>query len=224
MCDTIGTRIGQLREERNMTQIELAKALGVKRETVTQWENGSRDIKTKHTVMLASFFGVSTDYLLCCSNVKKPDTTLQAIGAYTGLSDKAILMLHNRKEYSPAEIDSEYQISFVSFINYLLEDEEIPHDGYAVCLLNVLWQYISSYTPTGYELVYEFESNDGGYGRFGVKRDIEISELFEKAEEERIIKLCRETKEYFKKRLNYEKLNGKIHIHKKGEGLFEWQA
>lgn len=60
----IGVRIGKVREERGMSQGELADRLGVNRVTMTYWENGTRDIKTTDIVRLADALGVSCDYLL----------------------------------------------------------------------------------------------------------------------------------------------------------------
>jgi len=61
---TIGERIQQLRMDKNLTQSELAKELGVKRETVNQWENGTRDLKTGYTIKLANYFNETCDYIL----------------------------------------------------------------------------------------------------------------------------------------------------------------
>ena len=42
----IGERIKALRISKKLTQAELAQALNVKRQTVAQWENQERDLKT----------------------------------------------------------------------------------------------------------------------------------------------------------------------------------
>ena len=60
----IGERIKALREARGLTQSDVANALHVKRETVTHWENGTRDLKTESTIHLAQYFGVSCDEIL----------------------------------------------------------------------------------------------------------------------------------------------------------------
>jgi transcriptional regulator with XRE-family HTH domain len=81
----IGNRVRQLREAKGETQLEMAKKLGVLRETVVHWETGTRDLKTEYTVMLANHFGVTCDYLLrgiAAENV--------SIYEKTGLSQDAI--------------------------------------------------------------------------------------------------------------------------------------
>lgn len=63
MSNGIGERIRKLREEKGLTQQQLAKKMYVKRETVNQWENETRDLKTGYTISLADFFGVTCDYI-----------------------------------------------------------------------------------------------------------------------------------------------------------------
>lgn len=42
----------------------LGKAIAVSDATICRWENGISDIKSDQLVLLAKFFGVSSDYLL----------------------------------------------------------------------------------------------------------------------------------------------------------------
>lgn len=62
--DTFNTRIKQLREDKGLTQEELAKALGIARPTLASWEIGRREPDFETTTKIADFFGVSVDYLL----------------------------------------------------------------------------------------------------------------------------------------------------------------
>ena len=61
---TIGGRIKKLREEKGEIQADVAKKLNVKRETVNQWENNTRDLKTEYTVKLADYYNTTCDYIL----------------------------------------------------------------------------------------------------------------------------------------------------------------
>lgn len=58
------TRLTELREQRNMSQQDLAKALGISRSSLSMYEVGQRE--PDHTILkrIAKFFGVTTDYLL----------------------------------------------------------------------------------------------------------------------------------------------------------------
>lgn len=57
----IGDRIAKLRHQRDMTQIELAEALGVSPSTVADWERGARFPKRK-LGKIEQFFGKPVDY------------------------------------------------------------------------------------------------------------------------------------------------------------------
>lgn len=56
-------RLKELREERSLTQQELAKEIGVHYRTVQNWEKG-KQIKPDKARILANFFSVSIGYLL----------------------------------------------------------------------------------------------------------------------------------------------------------------
>jgi len=53
-----------LRLERGLGQVELAQKLGVSKGIISLWENGLREPNMSSLILLARFFGVSTDYLL----------------------------------------------------------------------------------------------------------------------------------------------------------------
>lgn len=60
----IADRIKALREQRSITQAELAKRLGITRSSVNAWEMGISVPSTQYLVEVANIFKVSTDYLL----------------------------------------------------------------------------------------------------------------------------------------------------------------
>lgn len=61
LCD----KLRGLRISRGMTQAKLAEAVGATQSTVCAWEKGASDPTAPYIVALASYFGVSTDELLC---------------------------------------------------------------------------------------------------------------------------------------------------------------
>ena len=61
---TFGKRLYQLRKEKNLSQEDLAEQLGVSRQSVSRWENGSASPDFDKTAQIAELFGVSTDYLI----------------------------------------------------------------------------------------------------------------------------------------------------------------
>ncbi len=60
----VADRIKTIREQRGLTQADLAKQLGITRSSVNAWEQGISVPSTQYVVELASLFKVSTDYLL----------------------------------------------------------------------------------------------------------------------------------------------------------------
>lgn len=87
----IGVIIGQLREANSETQQALADSLGVKRETVNQWENGTRQIKASAIIGIAEHFNVSSDYLLGLTDEPTTNPDMRAMCEYTGLSEDSLL-------------------------------------------------------------------------------------------------------------------------------------
>jgi len=57
-------RIRDLREDRDLTQKELANALSCSQQVYSNYELGQRDIPTDILIRLADFYHVSTDYIL----------------------------------------------------------------------------------------------------------------------------------------------------------------
>lgn len=59
-----GEMIHNLRKSRNLSQVDVAKALGVSKQTVSNWENDNILPSIDMLIKVSRFFSVSTDYLL----------------------------------------------------------------------------------------------------------------------------------------------------------------
>ena len=57
-------RIRDLREDRDMTQKQVAQMLGMSQTGYSKYETGENDIPTQILIRLADFYKTSTDYLL----------------------------------------------------------------------------------------------------------------------------------------------------------------
>ena len=57
-------RLRVLRSEKNITQAEFAKVIGVAQQTVGSWEKGNSAPNFEILSKIADYFNVSTDYLL----------------------------------------------------------------------------------------------------------------------------------------------------------------
>jgi len=71
----LGARIAALRRSRDMSQEQLAKALGISPSAVGMYEQGRREPSAATLVALAKLFEVSTDYLL----TGKPNQTEEVV-------------------------------------------------------------------------------------------------------------------------------------------------
>jgi len=65
-------RIRDLREDRDLTQGQLAALLNCTQACYSNYENGKRDIPSDVLSALADFYGVSVDYLMGRTGEKKP--------------------------------------------------------------------------------------------------------------------------------------------------------
>ncbi len=64
MANTLGTRIGELRRKKGITQDQLAEFSGVSPQAVSKWENDMSCPDITLLPMLADYFNVSIDELL----------------------------------------------------------------------------------------------------------------------------------------------------------------
>ena len=72
--DTVlGQRICELRTSLGWSQVDLAKRLGVAKQTVSNWENENIQPSIEMLIRLSKLFKVSTDYLLGLDTVPRLD-------------------------------------------------------------------------------------------------------------------------------------------------------
>ena len=57
-------RIRDLREDRDLTQRQIADMLGMSQTGYSKYETGENDIPTHILIKLADFYGTTTDYIL----------------------------------------------------------------------------------------------------------------------------------------------------------------
>lgn len=118
-------KIKELREGRKLTQQELAKILGVRREVVAKWETGLQDIKTDYTLKIAQYFSVSTDYLLGLLDVPTYDTSMISASKYTGLSEKALNTIKSLTESDKEKINRLFENEKFLKLVTILSDSEV---------------------------------------------------------------------------------------------------
>ena len=65
-------RLRSLREDKDLTQTQIAKYLHMSQTGYSQYEIGKNDIPTKVLIQLAEFYGVSVDYILNLTDITRP--------------------------------------------------------------------------------------------------------------------------------------------------------
>lgn len=63
-------RLRHLREDADLTQLQISKALNISQRAYSHYENGTRDIPTATLIAIADFYNVSIDYILGRTNKK----------------------------------------------------------------------------------------------------------------------------------------------------------
>ena len=67
-------RLRDIREDRDLTQRQVADHLHIRQNTYSQYENGQRGLPIDTLIKLARYFGVSTDYILGLTDEPHPYT------------------------------------------------------------------------------------------------------------------------------------------------------
>ncbi len=81
-------RFQDIRNANNLTKVEVANLLEVRKETYGKWENEIEQIPIRRVFQFANIFKINTDYLLGLSNIKiskkdKYTLNLKEVGTHT---------------------------------------------------------------------------------------------------------------------------------------------
>ena len=66
------SRLKEIREDKDLNQIDVAKALGIKQQQYSEYEIGKRLIPINYLYDLAEFYDTSLDYLVGRTDERKP--------------------------------------------------------------------------------------------------------------------------------------------------------
>ena len=72
IMDNYYPRLRDLREDRDLSQQQIAEYLGMKQPQYSRYERGLRDVPTDVLIRLAKLYNTSTDYILGLTNISKP--------------------------------------------------------------------------------------------------------------------------------------------------------
>lgn len=89
---SIGERIAELRKQQNISQVQLAKALGVSRQAVSKWENDQTAPDTINLIRLADLLVTDTEYLATGTHatVKTPPAVVKVDNIVEKVVEKTI--------------------------------------------------------------------------------------------------------------------------------------
>ena len=115
-------RLKELRQEKKLSQKELAENIGVHYRTLQNWENGESQIKPEKAQQLADYFGVSVGYLLGYSNnPKRYDDEIVME------PEERLTVVHSRERYDKEKQERMFK-DFVTFFRdniIFISDDEI---------------------------------------------------------------------------------------------------
>ena len=116
------SRLKELRQEKKLTQQELAKEIEVSKLTILNWEKGEHQIKSEKAQQLADIFGVSVGYLLGYEDYK----TIQN-DAFDSYRNMAKLLLTNPDfKNIISEYDETNRKNGKLDLSLFVQDESIP--------------------------------------------------------------------------------------------------
>ena len=122
---TTAERIKQLRKKKGISQSELAEVIGVKNNTVSTWERGTRKPDFEALNLLSDYFEVSFEYILGSSDkeearVKPTQDELDQL-ALSALADD---LYDNMKKYCRLSTKSQKMIDALINATYQMEKQE----------------------------------------------------------------------------------------------------
>ena len=122
---TTSDRIKQLRKKKGISQSELAELIGVKNNTVSTWERGTRKPDFEALNLLSDYFEVSFEYILGSSDkeearVKPTQDELNEL-ALAALADD---LYDNMKKYCMLSDKSQKMIDALINATYQIEKQD----------------------------------------------------------------------------------------------------
>lgn len=107
-------RIKQLREENNITQIQLAKKLNKTQQTISLYENGTNEPDLDSYIILSKLFNCTVEYVAGKTDIRNPGQQEDPLGlAKIGFS---------MKDYNPPTETQKTQIE--ALIKIIMKDNK----------------------------------------------------------------------------------------------------
>lgn len=99
---TIGNRLKIIRENKGISQMQVYKDIGIHNKTLSGYERGVSEPDLQTLFLLATYYKVSTDYLLGITDVKNPSTTYKMPNH--GLDENLGKLINVSQNLSPEQL------------------------------------------------------------------------------------------------------------------------
>ena len=139
------TRLRELIDEVGIPQSTLAEHIGVTRQAVSTYSLGTSVPDVEKFEDIADFFGVSTEYMLGRTDIKKADASKQATAEYLGLSEKAIDAIRELQGFQLEQnLENDYKFTkkptepLPEMFSQWLEEVDLP------LLMSDIWRMVCS--------------------------------------------------------------------------------
>lgn len=141
---TFGEKIQALRKSHGWSQEQLAEQIGVSRQALSKWENGSAIPDTNNVVQLAKLFGVTTDYLLLedYGSSERTDFEVQDTDALIAFREKQMKLLGCTIIKWVGILGVVVLLILGSFVHYGFK---ISSFGYWDYLVQRIWGFLDEY-------------------------------------------------------------------------------
>lgn len=124
----LGERLSELRQERGITQQELADVFHISNSAISSYETGTRIPDVDFLLELAKFYNTSCDYMIGLSDSKLPSDILDSIisdqVSYQCIIEKIQKLSAERKRTLLAILDDLYYCSVIQENNILPSKKE----------------------------------------------------------------------------------------------------
>lgn len=112
--DVLPTRLRELMKESHVSQKQLAEALGITRQSISQYCDGSSQPALNNLITIADYFNVSLDYLLGRIEVASTSINKKEICKTTGLTSKSVDILKKLQFDPKTETSSPNMLSIIN--------------------------------------------------------------------------------------------------------------
>lgn len=136
--EIIASNISALRNERKLTQLDLAKILSYSDKAVSKWERGESLPDVSTLKQIADYFGVSVDDLLCedhSGEIKKKNYTKQVNRNHLIISSLAVLLVWLIGTFVFVEMN----ILGSDFPSWLMFIYSLPASFIVMVIFNSIW-------------------------------------------------------------------------------------